>query len=180
MKTKFVKAVEIGDLVSVRLFIANELMLDPRGNSFNEMKKYAEGKIVNLYEVDIPKQYSSVESEWNDEFMYSVKNDLDENFSREKLEMYERIVKIVLKDKAEELDKEEVSLHSEKVANGTLKEEQALKNDAINNSQLYKGIIVGGVVVAAVGLCTSRIAVTTLGLAGVVVGSLLLYKESKK
>ena len=41
MKVKFIKAVESRDLVSVRLFIANELMLDPRGKSFAEMKNFA-------------------------------------------------------------------------------------------------------------------------------------------
>lgn len=48
MKAKFIKAVESGDLVSIRLFISNELMLDPRGKSFSEMKSFAESKISNL------------------------------------------------------------------------------------------------------------------------------------
>ena len=52
MKAEFIKEVESGDLVGVRLSISNELMLDPRGKSFSEMKTFAEAKLTNLYDVD--------------------------------------------------------------------------------------------------------------------------------
>ena len=65
MKAKFIKAVEGGDLVSVRLFIANELMLDPRGESFSEMKIFAEAKFSNLYDTDDAKTYSFTMVELN-------------------------------------------------------------------------------------------------------------------
>ena len=109
MKVKFIKAVESKDLVSVRLFIANEFMLDPRGKSFTEMKNFAEAKFDNLYDPDNAKSYSSVKTDWNEELLFSIKNDLDDNFSKEKLAVYESVAKYVLKDKAEELDKEEAS-----------------------------------------------------------------------
>ena len=99
MKAKFIKAVENGDLVSVRLFISNELMLDPRGKSFSEMKKFAESKFSNLYDVDDAKSYTSTETEWNEILLFSIKNDLDNNFSKEKLTIYENVAKHVLKDK---------------------------------------------------------------------------------
>ena len=109
MKAKFIKAVEGGDLVSVRLFIANELMLDPRGKSFSEMKNYAETKFSNLYDIDDAKSYSSVKTEWNEDLLFTIKNDLDSNFSKEKLAIYEDVAKFVLRDKAEQLNKEEAS-----------------------------------------------------------------------
>lgn len=114
MKAKFIKAVESGDLVSIRLFISNELMLDPRGKSFSEMKSFAESKISNLYDVDDAKSYSSTQAEWNEKFLFSIKNDLDNNFSKEKLAIYENVAKYVLKEKADQLNKEETSCSQRK------------------------------------------------------------------
>ena len=52
MKQKFITAVNAGDVVSVRLMLSNELMLDPRGKSFDEMLFFAEKQLPNLYEAD--------------------------------------------------------------------------------------------------------------------------------
>ena len=172
MKAKFIKAVEGGDLVSVRLFIANELMLDPRGKSFSEMKNYAETKFSNLYDIDDAKSYSSVKTEWNEDLLFTIKNDLDSNFSKEKLAIYEDVAKFVLKDKAEQLNKEEASRSSSVNAAGRVQ-----KN---NKKKLYMGITVGGAAVAVTGLCLSRIALASLGFAGVVIGGILLYNDAKK
>lgn len=176
MKAKFIKAVECGDLVSVRLFIANELMLDPRGKSFSEMKNFAETKFSNLYDIDDAKSYSSVKTEWNEDLLFSIKNDLDSNFSKEKLDIYENVAKYVLKDKAEQLNKEETS-RSSRIDTDTVNTRRNQKN---NNKNLYIGITIGGAAVAVTGLCLSRLALASLGFAGVVIGGFLLYNDTKK
>ena len=178
MKVKFIKAVESGDLVSVRLFIANELMLDPRGKSFTEMKNFAEAKFDNLYDPDNAKSYSSVKTDWNEELLFSIKNDLDDNFSKEKLAVYESVAKYVLKDKAEELDKEEASRSARTTT--TSNSENTGRSQRRNNKNLYTCITVGGAAIAVTGLCLSRVALASLGLAGVVIGGILLYNEAKK
>lgn len=178
MKVKFSKAVESGDLVSIRLFIANELMLDPRGKSFTEMKNFAEAKFDNLYDPDNAKSYSSVKTDWNEELLFSIKNDLDDNFSKEKLAVYESVAKYVLKDKAEELDKEEASRSARTTT--TSNSENTGRTQRRNNKNLYTCIIVGGAAIAVTGLCLSRVALASLGLAGVVIGGILLYNDAKK
>lgn len=178
MKVKFIKAVENGDLVSVRLFIANELMLDPRGKSFTEMKNFAEAKFDNLYDPDNAKSYSSVKTDWNEELLFSIKNDLDDNFSKEKLAVYESVAKYVLKDKAEELDKEEASRSARTTT--TSNSENTGRTQRRNNKNLYTCITVGGAAIAVTGLCLSRVALASLGLAGVVIGGILLYNDAKK
>lgn len=178
MKVKFIKAVESGDLVSVRLFIANELMLDPRGKSFMEMKNFAEAKFDNLYNPDNAKSYSSVKTDWNEELLFSIKNDLDDNFSKEKLAVYESVAKYVLKDKAEELDKEEASRSARTTT--TSNSENTGRTQRRNNKKLYTCITVGGAAIAVTGLCLSRVALASLGLAGVVIGGILLYNDAKK
>lgn len=178
MKVKFIKAVESRDLVSVRLFIANELMLDPRGKSFTEMKNFAEAKFDNLYDPDNAKSYSSVKTDWNEELLFSIKNDLDDNFSKEKLAVYESVAKYVLKDKAEELDKEEASRSARTTT--TSNSENTGRTQRRNNKKLYTCITVGGAAIAVTGLCLSRVALASLGLAGVVIGGILLYNDAKK
>ena len=176
MKAKFIKAVESGDIVSVRLFITNELMLDPRGKSFSEMKNFAEAKYSNLYDTDNAKSYSSVKTEWNEELLFSIKNDLDDNFSKEKLAVYENVAKYVLKDKAEELDKEE-AYRSERT-NRTYNTD--CRHQKTSKKKLYTGITAGSAAVAVTGLCLSRVALASLGFAGVVIGGILLFNDAKK
>lgn len=178
MKAKFIKAVECGDLLSVRHFISNEIMLDPRGKSFSEMKNFAETKFSNLYDVDDRKSYTSVNTEWNEELLFSIANDLDGNFSKEKLTIYENVAKYVLKDKAEKLNKEEAAKSARNI--------NAHNNDSVrktkknSNKILYTGITVGAAAVAVTGLCLSRVALASLGFAGVVIGGILLYNDAKK
>jgi hypothetical protein len=171
MNAKFIKIVESGNLASVRYCIANELLLDPRGKSFSEMKEFAESKFSNLYDIDDAKTYSSVKTEWNEDFLFSIENDLDDNFSKEKLAIYEDVAKFVLRDKAEQLNKEEAS-RSSSVNAGRVQ-----KN---NKKKLSIGITVGGAAVAVTGLCLSRLALASLGFAGVVIGGILLYNDAKK
>lgn len=178
MKAKFIKAVESGDLVSVRLFITNELMLDPRGKSFAEMKSYAEAKLSNLYDVDDAKSYPSSETDWNEELMFSILNDLDSNYSKEKLAVYEKVAKYVLKEKAELLDKEEATRSAR--MNATTDNANADRTQKKSNKQLYTGITICGAAIAVTGFCLSRMALASLGVAGLVIGGILLYNDTKK
>ena len=84
MTTKFRNKVEAGDIVAVRLMIANELMLDPRGDSFHEMLDYAASRLPNLFEAcDDNGSYSTDEASWNEDYLSQVKSDLNYNFSKE-------------------------------------------------------------------------------------------------
>ena len=42
MNPKFIKLVEERNIIRVRLSLSNELLLDPRGDSFRKMKSFAE------------------------------------------------------------------------------------------------------------------------------------------
>lgn len=179
MRPKFIKSVEEPDVVSVRLSLTNELMLDPRGKSFKEMLSYAENKLSDLYEMHDGVSYSENSDEWNEELLYRVKNDLDYNFSHERVLFYEKIAKYVLQEKAKQLDSEE--LEELRTKNNERKYTQTQINETKSGEdkrKIYTGIAVGGAVVATVGLFTSKI-VTLFGVAGVAVGSYLLYKEKK-
>lgn len=174
MKAKFIKAVEEKDIVSVRLFLANELMLDPRGESFREMLSYAEERIENLYEQNEEREYSQDENQWTQEFLFRLKNDLDSNFSKEKLIFYEKVAKVTLRSKAENLQKEE-----------SKEREQNHHKDVSSNQKVYAGVTVGGAIIAVGGLCLAqtvlaKVALVSLGVAGMAAGCYCLYNTTKK
>lgn len=178
MKQKYLKAIEENDVISVRIFLANELMLDPRGHSFKEMLELAEQKIPTLYELDNGNSYTQDSTTWDEAFLFNLKNDLDENFSREKLYFYETVVKVVLKEKAALLDKEETQQQaaSSRQTDLSCNTETGFKH----KKAIYAGVTVGGLVLTATGLSLSKVALTSLGIAGVMIGGYLLYKESTK
>lgn len=179
MRAKFIKSVDESDVVGVRIFLANELMLDPRGKSFKEMLLYAENKLSDLYEINDGVSYSENSDDWDEELLYRIKNNLLYNFSRERVLFYEKIAKYVLQEKAKQLDSEEQEELRKK--NNEKKYTQTQINETNNcedKRKIYTGIAIGGAVVATVGLFTSKI-VTLFGVAGVAVGSYLLYKEKK-
>ena len=106
MKPKFKKVVDAGDLISTRLFLANEMMLDPRGNSFMEMRSYAESSFSNLYDAHDGGAFNMDSATWSEDLLFTVKNELDSNFSSERLDYYYELAKNVLKEKAANLNAE--------------------------------------------------------------------------
>ena len=178
MKDKFKKAVENEDLSDVRLFLSNELMLDPRGASFHEMLAYAESQLNGLFVPDNGHRSEKDAALWDKDFLYQIKNELDDNFSREKLNYYEQVAKQVLKDKARQLDEEESKQwHQQEKQN----DENQTKNwFEGHKKEVYTGVTVGGAVLTTIGLCVSKAALTTLGVVGLAVGGYMLYKETKK
>ncbi|WP_220446317.1 hypothetical protein [Phocaeicola plebeius] len=113
MKPKFMEAISDGDLLTIRLYLANELLLDPRGKSFNKMRAYAEMNIMNLYEAHDGTDFSEVSSIWDEELLFKLGNDLDSNFSKERLDFFEKVAKIVLKEKAQLMNEEKRDLSGE-------------------------------------------------------------------
>lgn len=179
MKDKFKKAVENGDLSDVRLFLSNELMLDPRGASFHEMLAYAENQLNRLFVPDNGHRSEKDAALWDKEFLYQIKNELDDNFSREKLNYYEQVAKQVLIDKARQLNEEEIKQQQHQSENQD--NEQQTENWFENHKkEVYTGVTVGGAVLTTIGLCVSKAALTTLGVVGLAVGGYMLYKETRK
>lgn len=174
MRVKFTKMVESHDLFGVRLSLADEMLIDPRGKTFKEMLAYAEEQLPDLYETDNGIIYTHEVSEWTKDLLYKLKYDLSKNFSREKLTLFVKMAQYVLKDKAERLDQEE----KEKLR--TASDQDTLEHSAGQHKGVYAGVAIAGITVAVTGICISKMAVTTLGLAGVVIGGVLYLKNNRK
>lgn len=176
MKAEYKEAVDAGNVAMVRISLSNELLFDPRGESFKEMLEYAVDRLSNLFEENKDASYTVPPTDqWDEDFMYEVKSDLDSNFSKEKLAFYEAVVKYVGKDKAIELEEEEaLPVPSDN------NDQQNHPTRTIKITKVSGGMAAGGAIVATVGLCTGMTALSIIGGAIFVGGVLLIINDNKR
>lgn len=165
MNKKFLEAVNANDIVSVRLFLSNELLIDPRGDTFCQMLKFAESNCSSLYE-DKVSSFNIIEdtSIWNQNYLNELKNELDTHFIKNLLIHYKNVVSIVLKDKIRALDAQE---------NVTKKNTQI-------ESKFYKEVacgtlLVGGAALTITGLYLSKGNMVKMGSVCIVAGGLFAF-----
>lgn len=172
MKNQFIEAVKSHDLISVRLFLSNELLLDPRGNSFDEMLKLAEDQCPDLYENEASSFVLRKNSnQWDQEYLNELKNEVDTHFRKDTLHHYKEVAKFVLKDKASNLDNEEKQKPRFVISE---KEKDTYQKVA------YGSLIGGGATIAITGLCLSKWTMAGFGLVCIAAGGYLVYKLIKE
>lgn len=171
MKQDFITAVEAGNLPIVRIALTNELLLDPRGKSFGEMLNYAMSKLSNLYEENKVTNYDvPPHSEWNKQFLFKVKNDLDSNFSKEKLAFYQAVIEVVAKEKTEDIN----ILEQKRIQQRT---EISRK---VKVSPRATTVTTGGAIITILGICAGKTLLTVLGGAVLIGGVVLLINDNRK
>lgn len=209
MKQKYINAVSSHDLDKVRIMLADELFLDPRGITFSEMLKYAKENLPDLFEPNEAANYefSDDRSSWNLKLASTIKQDLISNFSVEKLALFQEVAMEIGKDKAKTLAEEENRERSRlggasNSGKTSCDGGSSCPNDRNNsrrgdngNSSRYGqksttnkrtiGTIslCGGAALTIVGVCVEGVAQTLLCLVGgaaVVVGGIVLLSENKK
>lgn len=176
MKQKFIESVKSGDVRKVRLSLSNELLLDPRGKAFAEMLNYAKANLSNLFEENREARYKVLPKEqWNENFLFIVKSDLDSNFSVEKLAFYQAVIEIVGKDKMASLDEEEMNAKIQKSSSHQPKGKAKRSKKTVSMS-----VATGGAVLTIVGLCVGKTLLTLVGGAVLIGGVLITINDSRK
>ena len=176
MKQKFIESVKCGDVRKVRLSLSNELLLDPRGKSFAEMLKYAKANLSNLFDENKEARYEVLpKDQWNEEFLFKVKSDLDSNFSVEKLAFYQAVIEVVGKEKMASLDKEEKNAKMQ-----TERPQLPQKNAKRSRKTVSMSVATGGAVLTIVGLCVGKTLLTLVGGAVLIGGVLVTINDSRK
>ena len=176
MKQTFIESVKSGDVEEVRLALSNELLLDPRGKTFAEMLNYAKANFSNLFEENKEAGYEVLPKEqWDEDFLFTVKNDLDSNFSVEKLAFYQAVIEIVGKDKMASLDEEEKNAKMQKSSSHQSREKAKRSKKTVSMS-----VATGGAVLTIVGLCVGKTLLTLGGGAVLIGGVLITINDSRK
>ena len=82
MDEKFICAVEEKNVKVVRMMLSNELLLDPRGGTFDEMLYYGKERLDNLFESNEPAKFDipTDKEKWTDEVVSKMKRELNMNF----------------------------------------------------------------------------------------------------
>ena len=177
MKQEFIEAVDTGNVGKVRIALSNELLLDPRGTTFKEMLTYAKSKLPNLFEENKEANYTvPPKSEWNDDFLFKVKNDLDSNFSVEKLAFYQAVIEVVGKEKAENLNKED----SKPVVKTPSPRREPENNQKGSVKPASITVTTGGAILTIIGICAGKTLLTIFGGAVLVGGVLLMLNDKRK
>ena len=176
MKQKFIESVKSGDVRKGRLSLSNELLLDPRGKAFAEMLNYAKANLSNLFEENREARYEVLPKEqWDENFLFTVKSDLDSNFSVEKLAFYQAVIEIVGKDKMASLDEEEKNAKMQKSSSHQPREKAKRSKKTVSMS-----VATGGAVLTIVGLCVGKTLLTLVGGAVLIGGVLITINDSRK
>lgn len=176
MKQTFIESAKSGDVEEVRLALSNELLLDPRGKTFAEMLNYAKANFSNLFEENKEAGYEVLPKEqWDEDFLFTVKNDLDSNFSVEKLAFYQAVIEIVGKDKMASLDEEEKNAKMQKSSSHQSREKAKRSKKTVSMS-----VATGGAVLTIVGLCVGKTLLTLVGGAVLIGGVLITINDSRK
>lgn len=166
MKKEFIDAIESNDIITIRLIISNELLLNPKGDTYREMKEYAEANVPELYESHDGGSLDIDEDNLTIDVLVQIKNNLDNNFSRERIAVYERVAEIVLRDKTENDEQAEQPLHEE-CENG---------NDRNKLLGLGGAIGIGAMVY---GMFKGSLLTTVSGAAVAAVTGIKLYNDNK-
>lgn len=145
MKNDFITAVNNHELSKVRMMLSNELLIDPRGDSFSEMLDYAKNNLPDLFEVDKPARLDipSSKEEWTQELLSSVKMELNLNFSKEKLTLYLEIANWVFREKIAAYDEQVSDSNDDSQLSSVSKYDEF---EAIN----WKNIAVVGLAILAI------------------------------
>ena len=176
MKQKFIESVKSGDVRKVRLSLSNELLLDPRGKAFAEMLNYAKANLSNLFEENREARYEVLPKEqWDEKFLFTVKSDLDSNFSVEKLAFYQAVIEVVGKDKMASLDKED-----KKTKMQTSSPHQPKGKAKRSKKTVSMSVATGGAVSTMGGLCVGKTLLTLVGGAVLIGGVLITINDSRK
>lgn len=166
MKKEFIDAIESNDIITARLIISNELLLNPKGDTYREMKEYAEANVPELYEVHDGGQLDFDEDSLSVDLLVQIKNELDSNFSRERIAVYEHVAGIVLREKIE----------SEEPAEKPVQEE--CENDGREN-KLFGAAVATGLAAMAYGIIKDSPLTILSGVAVAAYSGAKLYNNKK-
>ena len=90
---EFTEAVENGKKTRVRIMLKDIMLVDPSLRSFNEMIKYAEQNMSDLYDQHDGESLNNDSAFWDEDYMNQQMTSVVTNFSKERIGLLKKIVK---------------------------------------------------------------------------------------
>lgn len=172
MKQEYIIAVDNHELAKVRIALVNSLNSNPTGEEFKEMLTYAKNHLDDLFEENREAYYDvPAEDDWDTTFMDRVADDLEMNFSIEKLAFYQVVIEKVRKNDIETI------LSSRHNTMSAIDHPSKSKN---LHAKTGIAVSTGGAILSIVGICKGITLLTIIGSAVLIGGVLICLTSSKR
>jgi hypothetical protein len=168
----FVKAVSEGRLREVYQRISDIMPIDPSLHEQDEMLKYAEEKLPNLYQKHNGEELKAEISDWTNDYYDDERYRLEKNFSRERLNL--------LRDMTKHRYADTIKYRAEEENERQRQAQKQRTESAITTKQAGSAAIVVGVVAAGIGIGISSTMVTLVGAVVAVGGIVAVATDATK
>lgn len=150
---EFREAVENNKMTRVRIMLKDSMLVDPTMKQFDGMLDFAKSNISNLFDEHDEEVLKYDHSDWNESYLNNQMVVVVSNFSKERVELLRNMVKYIYRDKIEKINvanQYQSNLTRKQVGVGMTVAGAAV---TVAGICIHQGlIVVGGVVVAAVGV----------------------------
>lgn len=163
---EFKNAVEQNDILSVHIMMKDSFLLDPTCQQFDEMERYAESNLEDLYLPHDGEILEYGQDKWNTDYLNEQLVKLIGNFSRERVVLLKSMVGVLYKKEAEDIYRQRQT-----------RPVVETKSRPTQNQMIGVGAIVGGGAVAVAGICAEVPVLTAVGAAAAAAGVAVLVKE---
>ena len=151
---EFRDAVLTGKRTRVRIMIKDIMLVDPTMRQFDEMLKFAESNIADLFDEHNEEILKYDCSDWNESYLNNQMVAVVSNFSKERVELLRNMVKYIYQDKVETINAKN----------------QNQSTKTLTRKQVGIGMTTAGAVATVAGICTHQGLLIAGGVVVAVVG----------
>ena len=166
----FVKAVSEHQMGAVYRRLTDIMPIDPSLNNLNEMLKYAEANISDLYQPHDGESLKLSSIDWTTTYYDQQRYKLEKNFSRERLDLVRDMTK----------DRYSDTIIHRKEAEQKREQERRTQPSTMQPKKIGEATAIAGVVAAGIGIGVGSTAVTVVGAIVAVGGIIVAVADSTK
>ena len=160
---EFIDAVQSNKIMRVRIILKDSLLLDPTAVQFDEMERYANSQMGNLYVQHDGEKLNFDVTVWDETYLNQQMVIVVNNFSNERIQLIKDMVRYLYRDKVNKIQSERGSDY---------------KKYEVTRKELGAGVAVAGTVLAVAGLCTSHTLLIAGGAVVAVAGVALVATDT--
>lgn len=169
LNSDFIKAVSEGRMWAVYQRLADIMPIDPSLREQDEMLKYAEQNLAELYQQHDGEVLITNIADWTDQYYKEQKRRLEKNFSRERLDF--------LRDMTKHRFADTIKYRAEQERE---RQEKASAEKVIEAKRIAGAAAVAGVVAAGIGVIVGSTAVAVVGAVVAVGGIAVAVADSTR
>ena len=166
----FVKVVSEHQMSAVYRRLTNIMPIDPSLNKLDEMLKYAEANISDLYQPHDGESLKLSTLDWTTDYYDQQRYKLEKNFSRERLDLVRNMTKHRYSD----------TIIYRKEAEQKREQEKRAQPSTIQPKHIGGAATVAGLVATGIGIGAGSMAVTAVGAIVAVGGIIVAVADSTK